>query len=650
MTQVTQGDGSSVSKKGGMKMDNIKRNTYIDNIDADEARKRYYEKLNIKPQWEEVDVINSLGRVTFEPQYAKFSSPNYNAVAMDGILVEASTTVGATEINPKILEEGKDFIYVNTGNVVVDPYDAVIMIEDVIEIEKGKIQILKSAHPWQHIRPIGEDIVATEMVIPSKHKIRPIDIGALLSGGIGKVKVYKKPQVGILPTGTEIIENIEELEKGKIIDSNSRLFEALVLENGGKSNRYSPVKDDYELLKEAVLKGVEENDILIIGAGSSAGSKDYTVKVIEELGEVIIHGVALKPGKPTILGMIKGKPIIGIPGYPVSAYLVFETFAKPLILKFIGLREEKDLFVTATISKKIVSSLKNRELVRVNLGFVGDKLIATPLSSGAGVTMSLVKADGIALIPQSLEGVEAGSTVDVKLLKPLNQIKETLVSIGSHDIIMDIVGDIMKLTSGHVGSMGGILAMRRGECHISPIHLLDLETGEYNISYVKRYFPGEKMAIIKGVKRHQGFIVEKRNPKDIKDFTDLTREDIVYVNRQRGAGTRILLDYHLGKNNIDSTHIEGYDREFTTHMAVATAVKTGSATTGLGIYSAAKALDLDFINVAFEDYDFLVPYKLLEDERVKEFIKTIKSEEFKERVNSLGGYGFENIGEIIIVE
>ncbi|NLV75804.1 MAG: molybdopterin biosynthesis protein, partial [Tissierellia bacterium] len=337
-------------------------------------------------------------------------------------------------------------------------------------------------------------------------------------------------------------------------------------------------------------------------------------------------------------------------GYPVSSYLVFETFVRPLILKYIGLEEEEDLIVEAISSKKIVSSLKSRELVRVNLGYVDDKLVATPLSSGAGVTMSLVKADGIAIIPQNLEGVEAGDKVNVRLLKPLSQIKRTLVSIGSHDIIMDILGDMMHLTSGHVGSMGGILAMKRGECHIAPIHLLDLETGEYNISYVKRYFPGQKMAIIKGVKRHQGFIVEKGNPKGIKDFSDLLREDVIYVNRQRGAGTRILLDYYLNKENIDPTNIKGYDREMTTHMAVATAVKTGSATVGLGIYSAAKASDLDFIDIAYEDYDFLLPYELLEDERVKKFIRTLKSKEFKERVEALGGYGFENIGEIIIVE
>lgn len=625
------------------------RSIYIDNKDPDEAREIYYENLDLNPQGEEINVTDSLGRVTYEAIYAKISSPNYNAAAMDGILVESSKTKGASDTNPIILERDKDFLYVNTGNVVMDPYDAVIMIEDVIETEEGNVKILKGAHPWQHIRPIGEDIVATEMIVPSKHKIRPIDIGAMISGGIEKVKVYKKPKVGIIPTGTEIIDNIQELKTGKILDSNSRVFEGLIEESGGKSNRYSPVEDNYDILKEAVKNAVKENDFVLIIAGSSAGTKDYTVKVIEDLGQVIIHGVALKPGKPTILGIIKGKPVIGIPGYPVSAYLVFETFVKPLLLKTIGLKEKKDNIVKATISKKIVSSLKSRELVRVNLGYVGDKLVATPLSGGAGVTMSLVKADGIGIIPQNLEGVEAGNKIDVKLLKTIDEIEETLVSVGSHDLIMDVIGDMMSLTSGHVGSMGGILAMKRGECHIAPIHLLDTETGEYNISYIKKYFPGEKMALIKGVKRQQGFIVKRGNEKNIKDFADLIREDVVFVNRQKGAGTRILLDYYLNRENIKTEDIKGYDREMTTHMAVATAVKTGSATVGLGISSAAKALDLDFINIALEDYDFLVPYALLEDEKIQNFIHILKSDEFRNRVSDLGGYEFYNIGEVIIV-
>ncbi|WFA08182.1 molybdopterin biosynthesis protein [Tissierella sp. Yu-01] len=626
------------------------RNTYIDNIDVEVAKMKYFDKLKTKLYYEEVDVVESLNRVTFEPIFARISSPSYNASAMDGIAVISKNTDKASENNPLTLELDKDYMYVNTGNQIVDPYDAVIMIEDVIQLDDGKVQILKSVYPWQHIRQIGEDIVATEMIIPSKHKIRPIDLGALISGGIETLKVYKKPKVGILPTGSEIVENIDEVKDGKIIDSNSRVFEGMVKELGGIPNRYAPKIDDYELLKESILKGVEENDILLINAGSSAGTKDYTVKLIRELGEVVIHGVAMKPGKPTILGIIQDKPVIGIPGYPVSAFLAVDVFVKPLIQKYIGAEETQNLFVKAQSSKRIVSSLKNKELIRVNLGLVNGRLIATPISTGAGVSMSLVKADGIATIPRNSEGVEAGEMLDVELLKPFNHIKNSLVSIGSHDLIMDVIGDMHKITSSHVGSLGGIMALKRGECHLAPIHLLDMDTGEYNISYVKKYFPSQKMALIKGVQRQQGFIVKKGNPMNIKNFKDLTRDDIVYVNRQRGAGTRVLLDYHLGLNNIVTSGIRGYQRELNTHMAIATAVMTGSASTGLGVYSAAKAMNLDFIEVAYEDYDFLVTFELLEDDRIKKFIDVIKSDRFKNILESLGGYGFKNTGEIILID
>lgn len=625
------------------------RNIYIGNIDVDKAMKQYYNRLNLKPNYEEISILDSIGRITFEAVHANTSSPNYNAAAMDGIAVRAKDTYGASESTPKVLEESKDFLYVNTGNPVVSPYDAVIMIEDVIELGEGKIQVLSGAYPWQHIRPIGEDIVATEMIVPSKHKIRPMDLGALIAGGVEIIKVYRKPKVGIIPTGSEIVEDISNLQDGKISDSNSRVFEGLITEYGGSPNRYSPVKDDYQLLKDVISKGVEENDILIINAGSSAGTKDFTVKLIKELGKVVIHGVAIKPGKPTILGIIQDKPVIGIPGYPVSAYLVFETFAKPLVYSLTGQREKQEDKVKATITKRVVSSFKNKELVRVNLGLVGNKIVATPLSSGAGVTMSLVKADGIVEIPRSTEGIEVGEEVEVSLLKKISHIKETLVSIGSHDLIMDIVGDMMKLSSGHVGSMGGIMAMKRNECHIAPIHLLDMDTGEYNISYIKKYFSGNKMVLIKGVRRLQGFIVQKNNPMDIKGFIDLKREDISFANRQRGAGTRLLLDYNLKKLEIDPSQITGYERELNTHMAIAMAVKSGSSVTALGIESVAKAMDLDFINVGYEDYDFLLPYEILEDSRVEEFIKTLKSEEFKNRVSSLGGYELDNTGEIVIV-
>jgi putative molybdopterin biosynthesis protein len=624
------------------------RNIYISNIDIDEAKELYFSKFkSTKIEYEEISVYDSLDRVTYSAVYANISSPHYNSAAMDGIAILAQNTYGASEINPKILTKNKDFVYVNTGNVIKDIYNAVIMIEDVIEVDENSIKILSPAYPWQHIRPIGEDIVVGEMIIPSRHKIRPMDIGALIAGGINKVMVYKKPSVAIIPTGSEIVESVEELKEGKIIDSNSRVFENLVFKYGGIPNRYSPQEDNYHNLKKLIEEASKNNDIVITNAGTSAGSEDYVVKIIREIGEVIVHGVALKPGKPTILGIINEKPIIGIPGYPVSSYIAFEEFAKPLIYKYIGLEKENEEIYDAILSKRLVSSLKNKEIVRVNLGYVNNKLIATPLTRGAGVTMSLVKADGFLEIPRKSEGIDAGSKVDVRIIKSLEEIKSSLVSIGSHDIIMDLIGDMLNLSSGHVGSMGGIMAMKRKEAHIAPIHLLDENTGEYNISYIKKYFNNEDMALIKGVKRLQGFMVQSGNPKNINNFGDLSRKDLSYINRQRGAGTRILLDYNIKKLNIDTNSVNGYEREMNTHMAVAVSVKSGSADTGLGVLSAARAMDLDFVPVGYESYDFLVYKENLEDVKIKKFISILKSDEFKEKINELGGYELDNTGDVI---
>lgn len=626
------------------------RNIYISNIDLDEAINMYFSKLKFDSiNFEEIDVYNSLDRVTVDPVFAKKSSPHYNSAAMDGIAVLSDSTMGASEVKPKTLELNKDFIYVNTGNVIDENYNAVIMIEDVMEIEDNKVQIISPAYPWQHIRPIGEDIVYGEMIIPSNHKIRPMDIGALICGGIFKLKVIKSPIVSIIPTGNEIIENIDDIEKGKILDSNSRVFENLVIKYGGIANRYSPQEDNYESLKNIIDNASKNCDLVVVNAGTSAGSKDYIVKVIREIGEVVVHGIALKPGKPTILGIVNNTPVVGIPGYPVSAYIVFEEIAKRLILKLNGLEKEEEEVYEAVLSKRLVSSLKHKEIVRVNLGYVGDKLVATPLTRGAGVTMSLVKADGLIEIPRNTEGIEAGNKVSVKLLKSMNHIKNSLVSIGSHDIVMDIIANKMNLSSGHVGSMGGIMAIKRGEAHIAPIHLLDTNTGEYNISYIQKYFKDEKMILIKGVKRLQGFIVQKGNPKNIKGFNDLSRKDVCYINRQRGAGTRLLLDYNLNKLDINSDDVIGYEREMNTHMAVAVTVKSESADTGLGVLSVAKAMDLDFIPVCYESYDFLVRESSLNDEKIKEFIQILKSIEFKNEVQKLGGYGFDNIGKIIYI-
>lgn len=631
------------------------RNLYLSNTPVDEAVSLYTEALKniVGVSYETIPTIKALNRTTKSAVYAKYCSPLFNASAMDGIAVISSRTNSASEAKPIDLVYGEDYKIVDTGDPIHPPFDAVIMAEDVIDLGDGKMRIIASAAPWDHIRPIGEDIIAGEMILPSNHHIRPIDIGVLLSAGILEIEVIKKPRVAIFPTGTEIIEPTAMPKDGDIIESNSRMFENMVTVEGGVAYRFPPIEDNYEKIKEKVDAASKEYDMVIVNAGSSAGTEDFTVHVLRELGTVLVHGVAIKPGKPVMLAIVNGKPVVGLPGYPVSAYIGFENFVSPVLALFTDEKGGKKQTVEAVITKRIVSSLKHKEYVRVKVGCVRDKIVAAPLARGAGAAMSLVRADGFCVIQQSSEGVEAGENVQVELYRSLEEIERTLVIIGSHDLIIDVIADMMPnkyknmfVSSTHVGSMGGLMALKRREAHMAPIHLLDEETGEYNISYIKRMFQ-EKMAIIRGVGRVQGFFVKKGNPLGIHTIEDLKR--CRYVNRQRGAGTRILFDYKLKQANIKHGEINGYDNEMTTHMAVAALVQSDSADVGMGIQSAAKAMGLDFIPVGLEQYDFAIPQEYLELEYVKAFIAILKSDAFKEKLAELGGYTDDNIGEIIII-
>ena len=641
-----------------------KRNLYLKTTPAEEAGEKYMQALEeagcLKPQTEIVNTYESLNRITAEPIFAKCCSPLFNSAAMDGIAVKSAKTAKAKEERPLILEPGTGYKIIDTGDPVKSPFDAVVMAEDVIE-ESGsdRVMITRSVPGWQHVRPIGEDIAAGEMLLPSHHTIRPVDIGVLLAGGILNLKTFRKPTVSIIPTGTEIIMPYENPSEGDIIDSNSGMFAAMVTEAGGIPHRCGIVPDDYQQIKEAVLGEIEKSDVVIINAGSSAGTEDYTVHVLREIGEVIIHGVAMKPGKPVILAVVGGKPVIGLPGYPVSAYLAFENFVEPVLRKMTGGNSLSGLTsrktVKAVLSKRIVSSLKHREYVRVKVGKVGDKFVCAPLARGAGAAMSLVRADGFCVIPQESEGFEAGETVDVELYNDIARIENTLVSIGSHDMILDVMNDMMaerfpgmNLSGTHVGSMAGLMVLLRGETVIAPTHLLDEETGEYNISYIEKIFPGEKMALIKGVDRIQGIMVKKGNPLRIKGVEDLTR--VRYVNRQRGAGTRVLLDYKLKQAGITPDMIDGYDKEAATHMAVAALVASDEIDAGMGIKSAADAMGLDFVEVGTEEYDFAIRQENLELPQVRAFRQILESKEFHEKLEKMGGYGWHQAGRIVLIK
>ncbi len=629
---------------------------YLSNYELSDAIQKFMSYFpSIGEGFEVIPTEEGLHRVTCEAVFASLSSPHYNASAMDGIAVKSEMTHFATEKKPVVLTENRDFVVVDTGDPIPKGFDAVIMVEDIIRVDDSRVRIIKSAISWQNIRAIGEDITQSQLILPGGHQIRPMDIGSLLAGGVNEIKVHKQPRVAVIPTGTELVEPGAPLKIGDIIDFNSRVFSAQVTDWGGIPKRYPIVRDEFELIRNAVKAAAADSDIILINAGSSAGREDYTASVIEELGELIIHGVAIKPGKPVMLGSIFGKPVIGIPGFPVSAYFVMEFIAKKIIRKAGGLPVEPDKTVQAKLLRNVMSSLKYLEFVRVRLGYVDGQIVATPLDRGAGSTMSLVRADGILQIEQNLEGLAAGETAQVTLINDEAAIKQTLVTIGSHDVILDIISDMMnsvspgsKLSTAHVGSLGGITALRNHETHMAPVHLLDTASGVYNIPWLKKYIKDEPMALIKCVQRIQGLMVPRGNPKHIQGFADLT--GVTFVNRQRGSGTRVLLDYYLDKLGIDSLAIKGYDREETNHLAVAAAVASGDADCGLGVASAANAMDLDFIELCSEDYDMAIPQRYLEMETVQLFIDIIKSSRFKEVLDELGGYLTENTGSIVRIE
>ena len=630
----------------------MKRNVYLDSADLKDIPnilEKLLKETNFKRESIQINTKESLGKITSSSIYANASSPSYNASAMDGVAVLASITLEATESNP-ITIKNNEFEVINTGNILPGKYDAVIMIEDIEENNDGSITIIKSVSSFENVRPIGEDIVLGELVLPKYHRIKPIDISGLLSAQINKVDTVKLPRVLIIPTGDEIV-NTDKIEKGKIIDSNSYYKQNRLLELGINAD-ISPVqKDNYESLKNYIISKTVNYDLILIGAGSSAGTKDFAKAIIEQNGKVYCHGINIKPGKPTIIGSINNTPLIGMPGYPVSTYIAFEEVVKPLIELLTGIKKTESVVMKAKIVKKVYSSLKNHEFVRVRLGFVNNQLVAVPLDRKAGVTMSLIRADGILKIDKNCEGYEAGSIVDVRLIKNIAEIRNNLTIIGSHDIMFDVLESILieediNVSSSHVGSYGGVNAIKCGQCNIAPVHMLS-NTGEYNTYLIEKYLD-KSFKLIKGVSRKQGFYVKKGNPKKIKKISDLQKSDINFVNRQRGSGTRILFDKLLKDNFVEPKNIHGYLYELPSHVLVAESVKDERFDVGLGIESVANMFGLEFIELGLENYDFIVNENFIDSPMFHRFIRAIKSDKFKEKLTKIGGYLFDNIGKEII--
>ncbi len=636
----------------------MKRNIYLRTIPIEDALEKVKAVLDREAlvRAERIGAEHAAGRVTAEPVIARYSSPTFHSAAMDGIAVRAADTFLAREGTPVRLAPGEDFVFVNTGHPLPLAFDAVVMIENVVM--DGEFATLESpVAPFAHVRRIGEDIVATEMILPRHRRVTPYDVGALLSCGAYDISVYEKIRLRVIPTGDEVMDFTAHPEPGpgQVVESNSMLLRALAESWGMECTRVAPVRDDPEALAAALEEGLASDaHVVVIVAGSSAGSKDFTRATIERVGEVLVHGVAAMPGKPSLLGHARGKLVVGAPGYPVSSVVCFERLLYPLACWLSRSEPQSRQSVQAILARSVPSRIGMVDFVRLAVGQVGSAYVALPLSRGAGSISSLTKAQAVTQLAPEAEGLESGAKVTAELLVDAGELSRTLVCVGSHDNTLDILADMlmrrdpsMRLASSHVGSMGGLIALKNGAAMLAGSHLFDPASDDYNFPFLAKYLPGLAVTVVNLAIRRQGFIVAPGNPKGIRGTADLARDDVRFINRQRGAGTRILLDYHLGKAGLSPERIQGYGREEHTHMAVAVNVKTGAADCGLGVFAAARALGLDFVPLARERYDLVIPQAFAGDDKIAAVREVVGAKAFRDSVEALGGYETDWTGRVM---
>jgi putative molybdopterin biosynthesis protein len=628
---------------------------YLDKISLTDALEKLKNSFkNLRTKSEKIKTIDSEGRVTVNSVLARRSAPDFYASAMDGIAVKAQKTAGASERAPIQLEIGSDAQTVDTGDPIPEQFNAVIKIEEVNQIDENYYSIEKGVPPWNHIRSIGESTVKGNLLVTASHKISDYDLAALLEAGISEIEVYKKPVVTIIPTGDELVTAEQNPKIGELVEFNSQMVKAALKKWGSEIKITEILADQKELIEKTLIKSVKESDIIIVLSGSSAGRGDYTIDILKRQGEILFHGVNIMPGKPIIAATVKGIPVFGLPGYPLSAWLDNHLFIRELI--YLLQADEAPEFnqIEAEVKRKVPSEIGLEEFLRVNLiSEANNKFTAVPLKRGSSAMESMLKADGIMRIAENKEGFHPGDKAPVILLKEENKIKNNLLLIGSHDLSLDLIrNEIRKrnykfdLKLQTVGSMAGLTALRRGESHLAGAHLLDPENGEYNISYLKRFFKGQKLLLVNLVYREQGLYLKKGNPKNIKNINDLTKTNINYINRQRGSGTRVLFDFLLSQNEIEPDQISGYEKEEYTHIAAAAAVGRGSADAALGIRAAAEVMDVDFLPLAEEKYDLIIKEENLDDPRINKLIELINEKEIKSEIEKLGGYNCKKTGEI----
>ena len=594
----------------------------------------------------------ALGRTLAEDVVSRRNVPHYTASAVDGYTVTALDSAGATHATPVLLESGS-FAWVNTGMPLLAG-DAVVMVEDTSLAEDGRLKIFKSLTQGENVRAVGEDVMAGQILAVAGDLVTPALISLFLCAAIADISVCARPRTLFIPTGDEIVDRESWLERenipaGVVVDSNSAFARAIFERWGFEIDVHPILPDDPAQIRAAIEEAAKRYDLVLVSAGSAKGKRDHTADIFQDIGRMLFRAVRMKPGRPVMAANVGGKPVVCTPGFPMSCTVVLWSLVYPL-LKTLANESlddalKKSMDATGTIEAQFMlqhsSPAGVAEWLRLKIASVNGQLMAWPLTAGASVLWALAESDGIALLDEETLECEKGSRVRIYMTKKVD-LAHRLLFQGSDDPAIQLLVSLMRkcgmdLAIRAVGSMGGLAALSRDEAHFAAAHLLEPADGSYNTSYIEKFSAGRHWRRQLVFYRQQGIIIAKGNPKNIRNFEDLTK-GVVFENRQPGAGTRVLLDYMLKSKGFAAGDILGYDRQSITHLEAANKVASGVADATLGIKAAADALGLDFIAIAQEPYELVFAEGFETHEAASALLGAIASDEWRAKVERMGGY------------
>ena len=634
---------------------------FLEVVSADEARTRFSSHLGLTPlAAETVALADALTRVLAHDVVAAVDAPPFDRSNVDGFALRAVDTIGASDGAPKLFTLNAEVIAcghapalevtpgtattIATGGVIPRGADAVIMIEQTELIEEGtprssiSIELRRAASAGQFISYAGSDIARGETLLRLGARIGSREIGMLAASGLANIDVVRRPRVAVLSTGDELVEPGKALRPASVYDSNGAIVTAAITEAGGEPIPMGAFPDDAAALEKAVRQALATSDMVVLSGGTSKGAGDLSHAVVSRLGKpgILVHGVALKPGKPLCLGVVDGKPIVVLPGFPTSAIFTFHAFVAPVIRAYAGLLPEAAQVVSARVPVRIASELGRKEFVLVSLIQSEEGTIAFPTGKGSGSVTSFSQADGFLEIDALATSLDADTQAQVTLIGSAAQAPD-LVIMGSHDVALDVVVGAMaergfSARTLAVGSLGGVAAAMRGECDVAPVHLIDPATGKYNVHLIT-----PALTLVPGWRRMQGILFrpgDKRfEGKSAAEALKTILADIsaLMVNRNPGAGTRVLID-----DLLKGAKPAGYANQPKSHNAVAASVAQNRADWGVAIEPVAKIYGLGFLPVAPEHYDFLVVESRRERPAVQAFLAALRDNATRERIAALG--------------